>query len=530
VAMAWSACAPAAAGRDRAASDNEGNIDRRTRCAFGTEAFEISHDISAIPLVDDFVFQRPVRRSVLLSLGVAPGRDSKPRPDTTDVYTKCSDDVSLMTYMAITIGVGTLDLSEAVAKCGYIPGIICLLSLAGIHLFLACRIIEVPYHLQKHDLGTFGDIAKASLPECLPSKLWMLVFMLGLMQWFGSCSIYLTVLLTAIDNIFCGGERCVLPYMKMIIGMFLIYPAFKTKASDLMLASKVSLCCMFMLGGIELVCALIFGITAPVNDHDSFGDEIGPGIRDMMLAFSGVGIWPFIVSEMLRPQQAKQVAARAIGCTTGFYTMIAMTCYFGYGVKIKNGEEDPIKVLNDNGGVFSKAAVLISFFLMVKTVATFPLYFWPLCREVETYFRLEDMLCMELGLPWAFRRVQGIKASIRVGLLFLTVCPTFCSDYEPFKEFMKAVVFLVQFFFPSWFAVFAIQKHLRILGNKGTADGASSALCFDKKRYFFGNISLHVVATGTLAVITTVMGYFFIEDLLMKLWELHRSSRVPLVT
>merc|ERR1711920_735959 len=102
----------------------------------------------------------------------------------------------------------------------------------------------------------------------------------------------------------------------------------------------------------------------------------------------------------------------------------------------------------------------------IKTVASYPLFFWPLCREVETYFAFEGSLAIELRLPWAIEKVQRQKTMMRIVLVVLTILPTILlapSQFHLFKAFSRAVpVTFVQFVLPSLFAAVAIVKHWRM--------------------------------------------------------------------
>lgn len=170
---------------------------------------------------------------------------------------------------------------------------------------------------------------------------------------------------------------------------------------------------------------------------------------------------------MNNPQQAKAMTTKAVKKISLFYVAIAMICFFGWGDEIGDNKQNVVRELKDvskrtGQEFYGYAAAAMTVMLMVKAIVTYPLYFWPLCREIEGFLQLEEALPVELRLPWAVTNVARAKKFVRVGLVVLTVLPTLAENYEPFKAFVTTVpTGFCNYLLPGCFSIIAIISHLR---------------------------------------------------------------------
>ncbi|CAK9002537.1 Aa_trans domain-containing protein [Durusdinium trenchii] len=169
---------------------------------------------------------------------------------------------------------------------------------------------------------------------------------------------------------------------------------------------------MFAICAVEMSCAFIHGMFALSDappDYHSVGPNIPGGLFDMVLAFGGIAILPYVLADMLQPENSRKVVIKATTQIMFFYLSVAMICYFGWADSIQH--ETPLRLMMSMSTGYQYAARIISFLFIIKTVTTFPLTFWPLYREVEALLDLHEVPGLQLQLPWAIRRQRFLKAA-----------------------------------------------------------------------------------------------------------------------
>jgi len=461
------------------------------------EEFDISDQFAEDAAADQcrYAFRRHVRGSVMMRLGMAPTAAKGAGSGTgniEDVYAKTSDEFAEKMYMAMMLGLGSMELSKGMARCGYIMGLVFFGCLSAVHLFLCHRLSELPHHFRRN-VEKYGDLAR----ETFNFVGWKVVIVLITMSWFGTCTIYLTDCFKAVDTVFGCGQRIIPAHYKFLLFFPLLPLVFRTNAASLRRASIVSLYSMFAMGGIEALAAVYNGVTDHMGEQtvehtavpfkkNSTSIEGGFAFRDVdlfrmtnglkcfVLAFSGIAALPYVIAEMTMPQNAKIMITKAWRKITIWQCTVAVLCYFGWGDNMASGSRDPLNELirkaeqaeeaedTHRQVIFKFTAILICILMMLKTIATFPLCFWPLCRELlgaipEGGNRKIDM---ELQLPWAVERARVVEVCVRVAMLVLALVPAFLDDYSKFKTFMTCgPSSFVNFALPALFALLGILSH-----------------------------------------------------------------------
>merc|ERR1712046_103979 len=105
-------------------------------------------------------------------------------------------------------------------------------------------------------------------------------------------------------------------------------------ARELHKFSKIGLGSVLLLGLITLLTACFEAGNEKGTKTQLYGNSMGDiveGMTDMVLPFCGIGLWPYIVAEMLNPQNASSVVQRASVLASSFYLVVAAICYAGWG-------------------------------------------------------------------------------------------------------------------------------------------------------------------------------------------------------
>ncbi|CAJ1407689.1 unnamed protein product [Effrenium voratum] len=406
---------------------------------FGTlsaEAFEISDALTheAISEIRNFNFCRSARKSILLSLGVSPGASPSPEmtQDILRPYSKASDSACVNAYMATLLGAGTFRLSRAISRCGWLIGFGALVVFSLMHVFICLRLVEVPQLIQR-DVPNATFLAKVFLHR----RAYSMMAILSVLSWFGACAIQLQNVFTNVLSVIAAdiagqASRHETPFGWKLFGTFVlalvIVPlSLKTSAKDLQTKASYAVYAMLAIGVVEMTCAFIHGIFKLVSDppdYHSCGNNITGGLYDMLLAFGGIAILPYVLADMLQPQNARKVVIEATTQIMLYYLSVAMICYFGWADSIQS--RTPLQQMMSMSLFYQNAARVISFLFIIKTVTTFPLTFWPLYREVEALLDLDDSPGLQLQLPWAIRRQRFLKVFTKVALV--SACLTLPQD------------------------------------------------------------------------------------------------------
>lgn len=435
------------------------------------EAFTISHEcLGDLVNVRSYDFTRDVKKSMLLRYGIYPEMMTQSR-STQDIYIKNSNESSETLFLSVTVGIGMLDLSRAMAKCGYLCGLPVLFCFAAINLFLCRRLTEIPTLFQRN-FGTFGDIALASFGRF---GYGIAVTILTL-YWLGMCAVHLTTAIVMLETgPICNGRPCIVWWQKILCLAFFLPHVFHTTKHE-HTYSVVSLYTMCLIAALEMVCSLVHafelhGVGTPTGEpqYSFIGEDWFSGVRTMMLAFNGVAVLPYVVSDMMTPQDARHVVTTACAKKTAIYIPFCIICYIGWGSRFKRStiEEELFDLGRNGSGFYWWSSILMNLLLAVKAIASFPLYFWPLCQEVESVLAFADHPALRLRLPWAITQVRRQTVSMNVGLLLLAFLPS-CSPqtnlaHQTIRELVSVTNNLVQFCLPSLFAACAIFAHARLV-------------------------------------------------------------------
>jgi hypothetical protein len=434
--------------------------------------------------------------------------------DVIDPYSKSSAFDCLLTYCAVMIGLSTFDLTEAVGKCGFIPGVSAIIGYSIIHCFLCHRLVEVP-QLTEQNLEYYTDIAKV----CFTRMGWKLVVSLTICCWFAMCMITLHSTAEWSKKLFMG-EMPVL--WRLFTTWIVVLLAVKTSAKGLHQAARYSLVAVLGASIIECAFAVAYGVAHWHEvKHTWIGDFGGivSGLTQMAWAFTGVGILPYVLA-MINPVDAKRVTTHACQYCCVFYVAVTTICYGGLGDAAKGGK-NTVAMLNKGGLIAKVLAAILSLFCIVKTLVSYKLFFWPFMQEVERSAALNDAPAVALQLPWAIRRAYYQKSMVRVLLIFATLGPIYI-DFSPINALMHVPVMAVHYLLPALFPVLATHIHRKHVRQQQRRSMRTSVRNADDLPYFCRHFLLHLVTTHIVAVILCCACVYFTAA-----WFLSAASFVP---
>lgn len=318
------------------------------------KAFELSDALTNEALSESrtFNFCRSARKSILLSLGVSPQSATPATQDILTPYSKASNQACMNAYMAVVLGPGTFRLSRAISRCGWSIGFGALLCLCLMHIFICLRLVEVPQLIQQ-DVPNATFLAKVFLER----RAYRIVAILSVLSWFGACSIQLQNVVSNILTVvaFDVAEyanfhrfRDTTPFgwklfAAIMLAVTVVPLSLKSSAKDLQTKASYAVYSMLAIGAVESSCAFvhgIYGLKSEVQNHgpedyDSVGSNIAGGLFDMALAFGGIAILPYVLADMLQPENAREVVIKATTRIMFFYLACAMIGYFGWANTIK---------------------------------------------------------------------------------------------------------------------------------------------------------------------------------------------------
>lgn len=291
------------------------------------------------------------------------------------------------------------------------------------------------------------------------------------------------------------------------LGGFLIYSSLSTGLKDIQRKAKLAVTTMFLVAAIETGCAIIHALYAGVSNYKMVGnfEDVVSGVYDMMFAFAGVSLLPYILADMVNPHNARKVVLEASGKIMLFYLWVALITYIGWEKEMqeREGSLTPLKIMKCLGGTYGRSAVVMSFLFCVKTVCAFPLYFWPLYREAEQLLMLDDSPAVKLQLPWAITYHQRSKIVIKTLLISACLFPLM-MDKEHWSLMAPVLVGipinLTQFIFPSLVSALAFQRHLGVLRER--RQEAKDM----QKTYIFDSQWIHWLSIHAFALLCVTLG------------------------
>mmetsp|Transcript_22237 Transcript_22237/g.48611 ORF Transcript_22237/g.48611 Transcript_22237/m.48611 type:complete len:1004 (-) Transcript_22237:173-3184(-) len=506
-----------------------GYYDMQHAMQVGQEAFEITDEAWAAAFgVSSYNFRMQAHVSVMERLGMSPGSVKRqqhipPRGGSTfarghkrlmkrigaisasDIYLKTKDSSTKRNFLAITLGLSTFDMPTAIAKCGWLVGILSLVGIALLRIFLVNRLLEVP-RLVRQNLASYGELGRGCFGN---AGFWITAIFVSF-WWYGCCSLYILFTILQFQTQCKDNGRkmlrgCVpwwawLPCTLALLPLVLRRPGQR----ELRWASIVSLYAMVTCLIMVSICALFNGFRALGTDkvkveYDFLPPDSGllrrqsdllvDAVSSVSHGLLGVAAVPYVVAEMSSPDQAKKVVGDACKVHTVFTVFVGLAGYFGWGRALLNeksvlttGPIDQVRKLDgvQDEGWSDMMAICMQILLVTKTVATYPIYLWPLIREWHGLLNLEDHVAVRLGLPWAFKRAKCRKKLVRYCLIAATLGPVLLlkggSALEAFQAFSAWVSFVVNFWAPALFSLAAVLYHGWYWRAKQTVSGQLPAL------------------------------------------------------
>ena len=146
---------------------------------------------------------------------------------------------------------------------------------------------------------------------------------------------------------------------------------------------------------------------------------------------------------------------------------------------------------------YQSCARIISLLFIVKTLTTFPLTFWPLYREVEALLDLNEVLGVQLQLPWAVRKQRMLKVLTKICLVtscLLTLLLNGQSSHQLVLLFMGLPLNVCHFAFPACVGCLAIRRRQLLARSHPEARE-------DNVVYMFNSMKIHYWAVHVMAVV-----------------------------
>lgn len=203
---------------------------------------------------------------------------------------------------------------------------------------------------------------------------------------------------------------------------------------------------------------------------------------------------------MIAPENAPDLAWKGCRNICVCYVIFGVVGYFGWGDDIERTSGSVITTVYALGFPYSWLARLIALLFCTKTLAVYPLLFWPLCREIENCLEWRSAPVM-LRLPWALRRLQHMKIALRVFLVLSSLLPL-----ALYQGALKSVVrFLITFpisltnsVVPACFCVAAAMIHRNNLAKGIRLSGRSNNPSVE---YIGGSLNVHLCITILVTVL-----------------------------
>jgi len=346
-----------------------------------------------------------------------------------------SDSACVVTYLAVVIGAGTFQLPAAVARVGWLKGLLLIVTMSTWNYGMSHLICSLP-SMFECNFETYASIGQF----CLPPRLGTVFIVLSMLVWCGAASFQLTALARHLQAVVsCLRESHVSqtsPMVRSLCILPVVAFLWKTRGSQLVKVSRLSLRAMFMVAALEVLMGtchytyrrFVEGAVVEVvawrtpqtpEEVEKFGNMAG--ISQMILAYGGLGLLPYCLADLLHPQNALKVVRKASLQIGVMYTFVGVVCYLCWGDDLL--ERSPSAILISLGAPYTWVVALISLLFSFKAMCCYPLLFWPLMREIELAVGWHRLPCAELRLPWATKWQKRMKMAARVALSSLTLLP-----------------------------------------------------------------------------------------------------------
>lgn len=478
-----------------------------------------------------FTFQHRADRSEMLRLGLHDvSGNGESATEMLDPYTKATEDMAIYMYLAVIIGFGSLSIPSGFRHCGVFPGLLLLFFFSFVHLFLAHRLIDIP-ELSGCNLSGYGDIA-IKLFSRFGSDC---VRLCTVCMWFNACLMFYFVLIYYFTPVLCHLKMHVeqefwCSFSEAVLMAFLIPQTFHTDAKRLRFNARWSV--RAMLGVLAVVCFastvhFVFHFSEieynwllppPSTERGvewSSLDHLILGAKVMGTSMAGLAILPYIVADMMHPQRAKIMVNKAVTRFTGFYVVIGLVAYFGFGNAVRSNvmasiifADDPNKkVIVKYTGFFWWLAQVMSMCMSLKCISAFSLFVWPFFRELDAYVDMDSSPAISLSLPWAIQRLSRFKVYVRVALCAtIFICRRLMPHWTVVEPVAMIPVYFCQLVLLPVFVVRGMMARLKRIRQKvmrNESDEESSLRVFGDSvnhlyvTLFFGFFS---VALGVILI------------------------------
>lgn len=505
------------------------------------EAFEIAESAKTRQTVQPpdhgarssaFNWRRSGRASIALSLGVgARLRQLAGRPtlgedtDVFDPYSKASDKICMMIYLGTIIGTGRsgrgiFGVSSVLAKGGWIPGLLSICLMTGIHWFLCVRMVEMPTLLAQN-VESYPGIAKA----LLNSGFARVFALMSICCWFGTAALDVDALITNMAAL--PSESPVKAslanpclsrgswWLGLLIGCGLIPLAVSTGAKNVRKSADIAVKSITAAVALAILVSLIGAATSRPGTRVQpvvFGklSDIPSAVHDLLDSFCGIGMLPYIIGEMLNPDKARTICTQVSAIMLVFYLLVAAIPYACWGGLLAH--VNLLVIMGNASTLCAWGTSAVRLCCVVKTAATFPIIIWPLVRELEALLAWEGAPSVVLQLPWAIRWQQRKKIVSRVALVALTVVPTFLNQciHSVFREIIMAIpVCFIQIAAPATLPVLAILWHQRQQSVSQDLEKQARST-HGAPEYFLKSFKAHLVMTMVVAAISVATCICFI--------------------
>lgn len=131
----------------------------------------------------------------------------------------------------------------------------------------------------------------------------------------------------------------------------------------------------------------------------------------------------------------------------------------------------------EHPGQVHVVGIVVMTILAAKAIGLYPLFFWPLVRELDAVIRLEEAPPVLLRVPWALARYRRLKTGFRAGIVCVMLVLT--RLYTTRAPWLHQVFVALPYNFtnsalPAIFSIMACVEYRRRLAVEGRVRESSS--------------------------------------------------------